>query len=72
MLLQIIPMDNYKNIEIKNNFNLIENYKVKGIVEKYDIDLYGHTFEDFEWIQTKFYYCNFYTYSIFYFKDYWS
>ncbi|GBC10709.1 hypothetical protein RclHR1_09840005 [Rhizophagus clarus] len=54
IFLQIIPMDNYKNIEIKEHFNLIENYKVKGIVEKYDIDLYGHTFEDFEWIQTKF------------------
>ncbi|RIA81212.1 hypothetical protein C1645_881730 [Glomus cerebriforme] len=45
MLLQTIKLDFYEY------FDLIEKYKDKGIVKKFDYAL--HLFEDFEWIQKK-------------------
>ena len=50
MLLQTISDD--KNME--THFDLIEEYKTKGIVKKYDNDLFeGNDFDEFEWIQKK-------------------
>ncbi|RIA84311.1 hypothetical protein C1645_832460 [Glomus cerebriforme] len=45
ILLQIIQQVKNANID-----NLIEKYKSKGIIVKYD-DNFGSTFEDFEWIE---------------------
>ncbi|RIA84520.1 hypothetical protein C1645_879878 [Glomus cerebriforme] len=49
ILLQTIRIfTNHKNIN-----NLIIKYKEKGIVKKYDNDISGTTFDEFEWIQKK-------------------
>ncbi|RIA83536.1 hypothetical protein C1645_833668 [Glomus cerebriforme] len=57
MLLQII-LTEHLNIEQQQQQqrrqqldDLIQKYKLKGIIKKYDID--GTVFEDFEWIQKK-------------------
>jgi len=53
MLLQTFQFDVPSNIdEYFDLFNLFENYKTKGIVEKYD-NSYFEEFEDFEWIQKR-------------------
>ena len=39
----------YSHISIKKYLDLIEIYKVKGIVKKSDV---GTNFDDFEWIQS--------------------
>jgi hypothetical protein len=53
MLLQtIIPFIGRENT-CNNYFDLIEKYKAKGIIKKYDHDVFENTFEDFEWIQER-------------------
>ena len=49
MLLQTIPMDNH--VRVDDYFDLMEKYKVEGIIKNYDNDLWGRNFEDFEWIK---------------------
>ena len=54
ILLQTIPM---KNFLLKEYFDLIIEYKTKGTIKRYDNDMCGHNFGQFEWIQKKVNYC---------------
>ena len=49
MLLQISGSNEFTDF-VKNYVNLVEEYKAKGIVKKYDD---GYYFEDLEWIKSK-------------------
>ncbi|RGB43403.1 hypothetical protein C1646_749788 [Rhizophagus diaphanus] len=60
MLLHTIPIDKYyTNIkqplqQLQQQMeNLIRKYEARGIIKKYDTDLYESIFEEFEWIQKK-------------------
>uniref|UniRef100_U9U4T0 Uncharacterized protein n=1 Tax=Rhizophagus irregularis (strain DAOM 181602 / DAOM 197198 / MUCL 43194) TaxID=747089 RepID=U9U4T0_RHIID len=57
MLLQIIQDKDNLNFHAINTmrryYDLIEKSKAEGIVKKYDDNLNGITFKDFEWIQSK-------------------
>ncbi|RGB29759.1 hypothetical protein C1646_712897 [Rhizophagus diaphanus] len=57
MLLQIIQDEEYLNFNAINTmrryYDLIEKSKAEGIVKKYDDNLNGIIFKDFEWIQSK-------------------
>ncbi|PKC62534.1 hypothetical protein RhiirA1_465005 [Rhizophagus irregularis] len=52
MLLQTVPM--YSHINLEKYFDIIEKYKSEGIIKKYDNDLYGNTYDEFEWIKERF------------------
>ncbi|GBC05627.1 hypothetical protein RclHR1_06320005 [Rhizophagus clarus] len=51
MLLQTVPT--YNSVELEKYFDLIEMYKTEGIVKKYENDLHGSTYEEFEWIKRR-------------------
>jgi hypothetical protein len=53
MLLQTIPKDSF--VREKEDYTvMIEKYKAKGVIKKYDDYIYRYTFKVFEWIKRKY------------------